>query len=464
VLPVHLLVDATPVVELVEPAEDIVFAAPAGVLPLRAVARDDHGVADLRLTYIRTRGSGESYSFEEGEWDWDAQRRDGRGMVGELRLDLAAAGFRPGDVVHVRAVARDRNDVTGPGEGVSATRVLRVAQPDEMHTATTLIGFPLEVERNPVLSQRMLILMTERLRDRARRIGRGVTLREGAGIAHEQGRLRMRVGEVIFERSTGGMPPPEGTAGFEDEGGAPGHDHAGAVEDHGHDHPRPAAADPAAVEEAASEATGRGTVDELGHRHDESPILHVNRTLLEAYNAMWAAERVLRQGEPAAALPHQHEALRLLQEAQQAERVYARGRPAPPAIDVDATRGTGPLDEADPAPRSRAGAAAAAPRWERALEETLARVAALPVREAAAELTSLGGRLLADRAVPPEAAELVARAAVSMERGERAAALTLLRRARAALAVEDRPGPGLPLPVPEDEIEAEYLRRIGGSR
>ncbi|HEX7239203.1 MAG TPA: hypothetical protein VF263_02975, partial [Longimicrobiaceae bacterium] len=350
VVPVAVLADQPPEVALREPAHDLVVASATGRIPVRARAADDHGVADLRLTWIRSRGSGESFTFEEGEWAWGRVERAGKTVSGEHVLDLAALGLRPGDMIHLRAVARDRNDVTGPGESVSPTRVIRVARPEELDQVNTVVGMPPELEENPVLSQRMLILMTERLRDRAPRIGRAAVLEESTEIGHEQGRLRDRVGEQIFTRSTAGLQSPDAPASFQEEGGTP-HAHQGGHAEEGK--PRT----PEETLAAASAATGRGTLEELGHRHDEGPVIAVNQALLAIYNAMYAAERELNQGDPAASLPHQYEALRRIKEAQQGERRFVRGTMRVDPVDVPAARGTGKLDEAAPSDR-RAGPAA----------------------------------------------------------------------------------------------------------
>lgn len=466
VVPLAVELDRPPTVALRSPDEDLILAGPRGRVPIRATADDDFGVAELRLTWIRTRGSGESFTFEEGEWAWDRLERDGTGLAGEFTLDLARFDSRPGDVVHVRAVARDRNTATGPGEGVSETRVLRIALPDELHTVTTLIGAPLELEQHPLLSQRMLILLTERLRDRAPRLARAELMHEAAEIAHDQGRLRSRVGEQIFTRSVGGVQDPASAIAFEDEGGhrhaeagAAGHTHAGGRVSAG---TPPAPRDARELLEAASEATGTGRLEELAHRHDEAPIIDVNRTLVGAYNTMWEAERALRQGEPAAALPHQYEALRLLQEAQAGERVYARGGVRVAPVDVAAARGTGKLDDAGPGPRTAAAAVPSRLPRLAELDSLRAALQSRPAAEVALGISALAARVLADAAAEPAAAALLARAAEHAARDERERALALLGEARARLAPAPAGGGALPLPAATRPAMAEYLRRLGG--
>jgi hypothetical protein len=447
--------DQPPDIALREPAGDLVLASASGVIPVRAAAADDFGVGDFRLSWIRSRGSGESYSFEEGDWAWARVARSGRTVTGEYGLDLGAMGLRPGDMIHLRAVARDRNDVGGPGESVSQTRVIRIARPEELDQVNTVVGIPAEVEKNPVLSQRMLILMTERLRDRAPRIGREPTLREGQDIGGQQGRLRDRVGEQIFTRSTGGMQLPGAQVGFQDAGGAP-HAHEGEEQEG-----EAKAPTPEQVLEEASEATGKGTRDEVEHRHDEAPINRVDQRLLTIYNAMWSAERELNQGRAAAALPHQYEALRLIKEAQEGERRYVRGTVRVDPVDLAAARGTGKLDEASPQGRTPGPAAPSAGPLLADADRAAAGLRARPPRQAALALSALAERALAAPGVDPRAAALLARAAEVTGRGRGDEARRLLARARALLESGTAAGAAAPLPSTADPAAAEYFRRLG---
>lgn len=449
VVPVTQRADEPPEIALREPAEDLVLASGTGRIPVRAMASDDYGVGDFRLTWIRSRGSGELFSFEEGEWSWGRVARSGKAVSGEYLLDLGALGLRPGDMIHLRAVARDRNDVTGPGESVSQTRVIRIARPDEVDQVNTVVGIPPDMERNPVLSQRMLILMTERLRDRAPRLARREVLEESQEIAQEQGRLRDRVGEQIFTRSTGGLQSPEAHVGFQEESGV--HAHEGEEEAHS----------PEEVLEEASRATGRGTMDEIAHRHDEAPVIGVDRRLLTIYNAMYAAERELNQGDPAASLPHQHEALKLVKEAQEGERRFVRGTVRVDPVDVPGARGTGELDEAAPEGRRAGPAAPSLLPLLAELDRAAERLGGRPTREAALELSALAERALSAEGADPRAAPLLARAAEVAGRGRGAEARGLLLRARGLLAPSTGSGAAPPLPSTADPAAAEYFRRLG---
>jgi hypothetical protein len=71
---------------------------------------------------------------------------------------------------------------------------------------------------------------------------------------------------------------------------------------------------------------------------DETPILAINKPLLEAFNAMWDAGRALEQGETRQALPPMRRALAAIQRARQAERIYLRGRPSAVIVDIAKAR------------------------------------------------------------------------------------------------------------------------------
>jgi hypothetical protein len=97
----------------------------------------------------------------------------------------------------------------------------------------------------------------------------------------------------------------------------------------------------------ASEATSH-TGEALDFAGGESPVVAINRPLLEAYNAMWDAGTSLNIGEPRRALPHMYVALAAIQRARAAERVYLRGRPRDIIVDIAKVRLAGTLKDLGP--------------------------------------------------------------------------------------------------------------------
>ncbi|HEX5869380.1 MAG TPA: hypothetical protein VFY65_03130, partial [Longimicrobium sp.] len=200
IVPLAPLPDQPPDVQLLEPREDMILASGAGRITLRATAADDYGVGAFDVHWTHSRGSGESYEFVEGDWAFARVSQNGKTSTGELVVDLATLKLQPGDIMHIRAVARDRNNVTGPGESVSRTRIIRVARPEEMDQITTDIGMPPELPKDPVMSQRMIILMTERLIRERPGLSRQDLQRRSSDIAQHQSRLREIVGEQVYIR------------------------------------------------------------------------------------------------------------------------------------------------------------------------------------------------------------------------------------------------------------------------
>lgn len=454
------LPDQPPDVQLLLPEEDLVLATGTGRVSIRATAADDYGVGAFDVHWTHSRGSGESYEFVEGDWAFGRITRSGKTATGELVIDLASLELQPGDIMHLRAVARDRNDVTGPGESVSRTRIVRVARPGEADEINTDIGLPPELPEDPVLSQRMIILLTERLRDRMPRMERRAVVREAAEIARHQSRLREVVGEQIYVRQTDAMQAQGLDFSYMEQEGQPG----GHVHEEGGEHDAEEAPSPAEVEEAASEATGTGALEEFSHRHDEAPILDVNRDLMRLHNLMWNSERELNLLKPDTALPYQYEALRMIQEMSNAERIYPRGDVRVDPIDPSAARGEGKMDEVAPAARARGDAIASLQPLLAELDRVAANLGRTPARQSSLEISNLAARLLGHPgAIDRQAAALVSRAASEAGAGRVAEARAALGRARERLSPPARASER-PLPSTADPAAAEYFRRIGRGR
>jgi hypothetical protein len=394
--------DSIPVVRLEAPARDSVFREATGSLTLGAELRDDLGLADGNFELIISAGGGELYSFRTvraGARQFAAGVRTGP-LSATLRLDTL--GLKAGDMIHVRAVARDRNDVTGPGRGASETRTLRIARADEYDSVSVEALPPTEPEKG-VLSQRMILLQTQELVAKISRLSTNDVARESRLIAVDQTKLRKRVGEVVFMRLG------------EDDGG----EHAHFAGD-GHEHGAEGILDPDVILAAAERAANAGANTLLDTHGDESPVVAINRPLLEAYNHMWRASTELETASPAAAIPWMERAIAALQAARAAERIYLRGRPPRVVVDLARVRLIG-KDEANPAPRSP-------------------RVAVDPIR--AQRLARFDAALSVVQATPEAAADSMLVIRVTLPPEERGAALAL-----DAAAVALRRGGDVTLPL-----------------
>ena len=346
--------DSIPLVRLTSPQRDSVLRQATGSLALAATATDDFGMSRASFELIISSGQGESFSFRtlalRAQSPGGARRVELQAVVSLDSLELV-----PGDVLHLRAIARDGNTVTGPGTGSSETRSLRIARAGEYDSVAVEGAPPPEVDKS-LLSQRMLIIAAERLHARRDAISRPELVSESRSIAADQSRLRQRVGELVFIRLEG-----EDT-GEHAHGPGDGHEHG--PDDIGRMTPEQLMA-------AAEAATAHDGSAPLDFAEGESPVVSVNRPLLEAYNAMWQAGTELEQGSPGRALPHMRSALDALQRARAAERVYLRGRPPAVIVDIADARLKGtergaPASREAPVPDTDASVARAR-RFDRAL-------------------------------------------------------------------------------------------------
>ena len=307
------IIDAAPAITLLMPAHDTIVRRAMGSLALRAQLRDDIGLRDAAFELVVSSGSGENFTFRTTTVAHALLGGRTDGLL-EARVSLDSLALQPGDILQLRAVARDGNNVTGPGVGSSETRALRVARADEYDSVSVDAAPPAEAE-GQILSQRMLIDLTVALMKRQASLARPLLVQESQRIAADQRKLRKRVGDVIFQRLGAEPLSEEGT-----------------------DAPEPGKLTPEEVLKRADAATGAGAGSVMDVEGDETPILAINKPLLEAFNAMWDAGRALEVGEPANALPPMRRALAAIQRARQAERIYLRGKPSTVIVDIAKAR------------------------------------------------------------------------------------------------------------------------------
>lgn len=404
--------DSVPVATLLLPAADTLVFDTTARLRVSGTIHDDIALRDARVEYIISSGGGEQFTFKSGVLH---ERRGplGRDVTLAATLDLGALGLKPGDLMHVRLTAHDGNMLTGPSLGSSETRTIRIPRADERDSVAVERLPPTPVDKS-VLSQRQLLMLTERLVARLPRIERPVMLAESSRLGADQARLRKQVGDIVFARL----------------GDNPSGEHAHFAGD-GHEHTPTdvsAADTPESVLKAADRATGSvsGMLDTHG---DETPVVAVNRPLLEAYNAMWDATRALQGGTPREALEPMRRAVAAIQRARSAERIYLRGTPPAAVIDLAKIR----LIGTDSAKYEARRALAALPVSERRIAERVLRGMALLGEGADGALDSLRlVRLDALASSPPLAAALGELIDAS-ERGRDATA-PLMRARRLALA------------------------------
>jgi len=378
--------DSAPVATLLVPDADTLVFDTTAKIRVSGTVHDDIALRDARIEYIVSSGGGEQFTFKSGALA-ATRRAPGRDITLAATLDLGALGLKPGDLMHVRLTAHDGNTLTGPSLGASETRTIRIPRSDERDSIAVEQLPPTPVDKS-VLSQRQLLLLTERLVARMPRISPQVMLTESSRIGLDQARLRKQLADIVFARL--GDNPSGEHAHFPGDG----HDHSAAD--------LAGRSTPESVLQAADRATG-GVSGMLDTHGDETPVVAVNRPLLEAYNAMWDASRALQGGVPRDALDPMRRALAAIQRARSAERIYLRGTPPAAVVDLAKVR----LIGTDSAKFEARRALSALPAPERRLAERVLRgIALLAARDSAATDSLRLVRLDALGATPALAAAL----------------------------------------------------------
>ena len=182
--------DRAPRVRITAPGRDLFLPEARGAIDLAVEADDDLALASLRLRYTKVSGSGERFTFTEGEAPLTISRATSQAWTARGALPIPALALVAGDVVVYRAIAADRRPGAVPTE--SDAFIVEITAPGAVPSE----GFAAddELDRNAV-SQQMVILKTERLLARRSSIGSEAFAEEARTIAAEQRRVRA---EFVF--------------------------------------------------------------------------------------------------------------------------------------------------------------------------------------------------------------------------------------------------------------------------
>jgi hypothetical protein len=183
--------DGAPAVRILAPAADLRRDVATGQVAIRIAARDDIGLRDLRLRFTKVSGSGESFTFEDGEWPVSRIRTSATEWTGTHELDLAGLGLGPGDSVVYYALAHDAR-IGAEGAAESERFLIEITRPGALSAGDFSLPEP---EEKFALSQRMVIQLTERLLEKRPRLSAEMYRQEAQALAIAQRRVRA---EFVF--------------------------------------------------------------------------------------------------------------------------------------------------------------------------------------------------------------------------------------------------------------------------
>lgn len=182
--------DLTPRVRIVEPTRDLIVPDANRTLDIRIAADDDFAIGSLTLKYTKVSGSGERFTFSEGEAQVTIHRTSAAQWTARAALALAPLLKESGDLVVYRAVATDTRPGSVPVE--SDALIAELASPG----GVAALGFSLDPDEDRYgLSQQMVILKTERLMAKAATMTAAALEEEAMQLASEQRRVRA---EFVF--------------------------------------------------------------------------------------------------------------------------------------------------------------------------------------------------------------------------------------------------------------------------
>ena len=382
--------DAPPKIALTSPLRDTTLRAPKLVVQLNASVSDDIGLDAGHFEYLITTGSGEI--FKARAITTPAVRFGGsRNGALTATLDLASLNLGEGDILSMRAIAQDGNTLSGPGVATSDTRTIRIARAGEYDSLAIEAAAPQPIDSSAT-SQRMLILMTEQLVRDQPKLTRDSLVKRSTAIGDMEERIRRRVHEILTENPEEIVTEKPG-------------DSVATVQEM----------------EAPEEITGAKNPD-----------------LVTAYNALWQAVRSLQIAEPSPALPPMRVALKALDRARVANRLYLRGAPPKIIVNLERIRLTGKEKGSTNTRTPRSFADSARVRLSTRFNAVLDLIEEQPARA----MTELALMRVEALTTLPDFADALGEASDAI-RAEKDATLLLLR-ARRALDGSPAVTPGLP--------------------
>jgi hypothetical protein len=302
-----VLPDNAPRVRITAPGKDLFLRDAHRTLDVNVEAGDDIGLASLKLLYTKVTGSGERFTFSEGELPITVTRTDPHAWTAHATWNLESLGLEPGDMVVYRAVAADHRPGASPSE--SDSFIAEVLAPG----GNAAPGFDVDPEQERyAVSQQMVILKTERLAARKPQMSVEEYATSAAELAAEQRKVRA---EFVFMMG-------------------------GELAD---------APDVTNMTEINEETEANGEDDILaGHNANQGRL-----ALVRAIRSMSRAAASLTSADLSGALPHERAALSQLERAFSHARIILRALTERERLDLS-RRLTGVLTDASRDARPRA--------------------------------------------------------------------------------------------------------------
>lgn len=333
--------DHAPQIRIVEPASTISeFAKKSAAMPtMTAQISDDFGLSKVDILASVAKGSGEAVKFRDQVFTFDRSSSSASPGVYQKKWDFAALDMEPGDELYFTVRAWD-NKTPEAQLSRSITKIYRWLDDDEQVIMSDgiLIDFMPEYFK----SQRQIIIETQQLIADKGLLPAAQFDQMSRALGHAQADLKHKYGQYLgdeFDDGSGGHTMEEGPAvpqvHIKDgdhndeqqqddsaqlaagESNASSTEHAHSDEDHHQD---------SAIQDKSGYSQ---VIEQFGHAHGDADVglfgtLSPTALMKQAIAYMWDAELQLLMSRPAAALPHEKNALTYLNRAKKAERIYVK--------------------------------------------------------------------------------------------------------------------------------------------
>jgi hypothetical protein len=434
----EIIKDQPALIRIIKPAQysSVDFGEPQRTA-LQLQINDDYGINDAYISATISSGQGEGVKFREQKLSFQQNFSGGASYKLNRTIDLKGLGMVPGDELYFYVQARD----TRLQDSRSDIYIVTIQDTAQLMSMDGMIG-GVNLVPEYFRSQRQIIIDTEKLLKERSSISTEQFNSRSNDIGVDQKLLRLRYGKFLGE---------------EDES-----EIGGRQED---EHSDPADfGNPEAI------------LDAVSHKHDQAEDAtffepELKAQLKATLSEMWKSELQLRLYKPAAALPFEYKALRLLKDLQQKSRVYVAKtsfKPAPIRADK---RLSGELDKIIQPQASRMLEAKENAQNSLRLTAGILSGSKTNKKLSAAEILTLteGSRLLALRAAAQPGAFLgpLATMRAIIRSGKLNASSTKLRELEAALQKMISPEGRTPQArtnAPVNDLATEYFNNLKGNR
>ena len=301
---------------------------------------DDFALAEVEILASIAKGSGEGVKFRDQRFSFDrTEIIDGKQYYYKT-WSLMELDMEPGDELYFTVVAYD-NRQPERQQTRSTTKIIRWLE--EEQTGINADGVLLDFMPEYFKSQRQIIIETIELIEDEAGLERTEFNHKSQSLGNAQSALKEKYGQFLGDEFEGqhNVDATFDESHSADEQHRPEiqvHDEAGGssnavINISDEQHQETAEHEHASDRQSTSsndDLSGRMTIiNRYGHNHEDSDVGMMNsqdpRALMKKSLAnMWQAELHLMLSEPALALPFEQQALRLLNLAKKAERIYVK--------------------------------------------------------------------------------------------------------------------------------------------